>query len=551
LNQIRRRALAVQVARAVAYVDRHFLKIVLALLVVFGGRSMLVALRRWRELTGYEPEWIAQALASGHGYSFDGQRRWLFDYELGGAPDQYFATAWAEPVFTVLYAAIMVLSGDWSRLVIVLLLITCSLGAAALAAMAARRLAGPLAGVLALLVLLATIRADVVSISSPALAGLWVALLLWLLVAQAERLSLRTSVILGALLGISVLTWSSTMVFGPVVVVLLFWFAPAPRAALKMSAATILTATLLVTPWTVRSYLVFGEFVPVRTGLGHLAHIGTIGLSKTFAPERSVTPVPAPFPSSGPFAAVASQVGEDSAREAHRRLLQVWQWEEMAAQLGPGVEVLNEAQKDQWLIGEAKDFVIANPLLTAQLGVAKLWSFLRLGWPRGSPIGAVLTVFGLAMCSVLAFREQRLLIPLTMALALYGSIRHHHALVLSLPISDRAGDCCAHWLVLGACRADRAGMAWCAPVCTRRVSQQLSPGEQTPLCIRMTPNEGPTASEVRPRAYGANLSRRSAGAHPEVRSWARFGYSELGLSMTDLRRCSDAAVLRAEFVGTG
>ena len=180
---------------------------------------------------------------------------------------------------------------------------------------------------------------------------------------------------------------------------------------------TILTATLLVAPWTVRNYLVFGEFVPVRTGLGHLAHIGTTGLSKTFAPERSANPRAGAVSVLRTLRCRGEPSWRGLAREAHRRLLQVWQWEDMAAQLGPGVEVLNEAQKDQWLIGEAKAFVIANPLLTAQLGVAKLWSFLCLGWPRGSPIGAVLTVFGLAMCSVLAFREQRLLIPLAMALA--------------------------------------------------------------------------------------------------------------------------------------
>ena len=85
------------------------------------------------------------------------------------------------------------------------------------------------------------------------------------------------------------------MVFVPVVVLLLFWFAPTPWSAAKMSAATVLTAMLLVAPWTARNYPVFDEFVPVRNGLGHLAHFGTIGLSASFAPERADAPVPAPF----------------------------------------------------------------------------------------------------------------------------------------------------------------------------------------------------------------------------------------------------------------
>ena len=43
------------------------------------------------------------------------------------APDQYFTTAWADPVFPLLYAAIISLFGEWSRLVIVLLLLACFL----------------------------------------------------------------------------------------------------------------------------------------------------------------------------------------------------------------------------------------------------------------------------------------------------------------------------------------------------------------------------------------------------------------------------------------
>jgi 4-amino-4-deoxy-L-arabinose transferase-like glycosyltransferase len=223
------------------------------------------------------------------------------------AVNQYFPTAWSDPAFTLLYAAIISLFGEGSRLVIILLLLACFLVSAALVAVTARRLAGPLAGLLALLVLFVMVRGSVVGISAPALAGLWVALLLSLLVAYAERLSLRRAFILGAVLGISVLTWSTTMVFVPVVVLLLFWFAPTPWSAAKMSAATVLTAMLLVAPWTARNYAVFDEFVPVRNGLGHLAHLGTIGLSASFAPERADAPVPAvPLATSGPLDAVAA-----------------------------------------------------------------------------------------------------------------------------------------------------------------------------------------------------------------------------------------------------
>jgi hypothetical protein len=396
-----------------AFVDRHFTKFVITLLAAFGGLGVLTALGRWRKLSGAEPEWIAQALASGHGYSFDGSHRWLLSRD---SPDQYFTTAWSDPVFPLLYAALISVFGEWSRLIMVLLLLACFLVTAALVALTARRLAGPVAGLLALLVLIVEVRGGTVMINASLLAGLWVALLLLLLVAHIGRFSLRISIVLGAVLGISVLTWSSTMVFIPVVVLLLFSFAPAPWFALKMSAAMALTAILLVAPWTARNYVVFDEFVPVRTGLGHLAQIATIGLTNTFAPERTMTSMPAPFRSSGPFDAVAGQIGGES--NNRRVLLMEWQWYDMMAQLGEAHDGLNEAQLDKLLLRESRDFIIANPLIAAQLAVAKLWEFLWLGrWPDSWPIVAALTVFGLVTSMVLAFRDLRLLIPLMLALA--------------------------------------------------------------------------------------------------------------------------------------
>jgi 4-amino-4-deoxy-L-arabinose transferase-like glycosyltransferase len=409
---MRHRVGAVPQAPLMAFVDRHFFKCVLALLAASGGLGVSTALGRWRELSGYEPEEIAEALASGHGYSFAGDQRWLF---VRDTPDQYFTTAWSDPAFTVLYAAIISLFGEWSRLVIILLLLACFLVTAALVALTARRLAGPLAGLLALLVLFGTVRGGVVGISAPLLGGLFVALLLSLVVAYAERWSLRRSLVLGALLGISVLTWSTTMVFVPVVVLLLFWFAPTPWSAAKMSAATVLTAMLLVAPWTARNYAVFDEFVPVRNGLGHLAHLGTIGLGASFAPERADTPVPVPLVTSGPFDAVASVGSTDPiAGKANRSALAGWQMDVMTAEIGESYDELNEAQRDKWLFAEARSFAIANPLLTMQLAAAKIWEFLWLG---RSLLMSPLTIFGIVVASVLAFKERRLLIPLTMALA--------------------------------------------------------------------------------------------------------------------------------------
>jgi hypothetical protein len=86
----------------------------------------------------------------------------------------------------------------------------------------------------------------------------------------------------------------------------------------------------------------------------------------------------------------------------------------MAAQIGERYDELNEAQRDKWLLAEARNFVIANPFLTMRLAAAKVWEFL---WVGRSSLMAPLTIFGIVVSSVLAFKERRLLIPVAMALA--------------------------------------------------------------------------------------------------------------------------------------
>jgi hypothetical protein len=72
-------------------------------------------LGHWQGQHGYEPEWVALAIAKGHGFSFPGNHHWLFD---GASPDEYYPTAWVEPVFAYLFAACLWLFGEYGRLVI-------------------------------------------------------------------------------------------------------------------------------------------------------------------------------------------------------------------------------------------------------------------------------------------------------------------------------------------------------------------------------------------------------------------------------------------------
>lgn len=397
--------------RPTAFVERYFLLILWTLLGAYAVGGTVLALVRWRRLRGWEPEWIAQGLASGHAYSLDGPHRWLFDQ---GAADQYFASAWVDPLFPAVYVVAMILFGEASRLVVVLFLLACFVAAAAFATLTARRIAGPWAGLITLVVLVASVRTTSIAINASLMAGVWVSLLAFYLVQHAERLNMRAALVLGAVLGLSVLTWSSTMIFAPVLVLLLFRFAPAPPQALKMSAAMVLVAVLMVAPWSLRNYVVFDAFVPVRNGLGLLAYVGTAGLTKTFAPERVATPVPAPWASSDPFVAVARIMGPEPFNR--RALDQNWRMQVMATQLGPKLDAMNEAQRDKWLLHEARDMVLANPLLTAQLAAAKLTAFVRQSW-LPLRMGPVVTVFAIAVCAVWAFWRGLLLVPVALTLA--------------------------------------------------------------------------------------------------------------------------------------
>ncbi len=63
------------------------------------------------QVDGWEADDIARSIASGHGFSFPGNWRWLWDMSAGN-PNEFFPTAWADPVYTHLLAGLHVLLGE-------------------------------------------------------------------------------------------------------------------------------------------------------------------------------------------------------------------------------------------------------------------------------------------------------------------------------------------------------------------------------------------------------------------------------------------------------
>ena len=90
-----------------------------------------------------------------------------------------------------------------------------------------------------------------------------------------------------------------------------------------------------------------------------------------------------------------------------------WQREEMKTRDLRGYEGLNEAQRDKMLLEEAKRFMIAHPVVTMQLAAFKEMRFVL---SRGRA-PAAMTVFAVLVCSVLAFRQRLLIVPLALVMA--------------------------------------------------------------------------------------------------------------------------------------
>ena len=99
-------------------------------------RFARIILRQWPRASGYEYEWIANALASGHGYAFDPEHAWLGPYARGS---EYTLSAWIDPVQTFIMAASFQLFGEHGRLVLVLLNVLWVAATALVVALCCRR----------------------------------------------------------------------------------------------------------------------------------------------------------------------------------------------------------------------------------------------------------------------------------------------------------------------------------------------------------------------------------------------------------------------------
>ncbi|MCU1351056.1 MAG: hypothetical protein JWM05_265 [Acidimicrobiales bacterium] len=204
-------------------------------------------------------------LADGRGYIRP------YDFERAG---RVVATAEYPPALPIVLAVATKLgaaSVEDQRIVL------CLLGSATvlLIGLAARRLAGPAAGLVAASIAAGypMLWASDAALMPETLAALAAAGVLLLALRALSRPGWRSWLALGAALGASALVRSEALLLAPLLVVPMAWRVPRAgrRQRLMLAAAALGMAAAVVLPWTVRNALTFHQLVPVSNNVGSVA----------------------------------------------------------------------------------------------------------------------------------------------------------------------------------------------------------------------------------------------------------------------------------------
>jgi 4-amino-4-deoxy-L-arabinose transferase-like glycosyltransferase len=387
---------------------------VLIALVLAGAASLqtlLYAGWRIRSVRGWEADNIARALVGGHGFSFSGDQRWLWD-QWNGSETSYYPTAWADPVFTFLLAGAHWVFGEHAFAAIYALDFLCIGLVLYWSWRLAERFAGPWAGAAAIVLLAANTLLGVSvfdTINNTAFAAAAVTLGALVAVRYFERPDSQRLVQLGLYTGFMILTCPVMEFFLPLLaaaLLVLHW--RDSRARWQRPLALLALALVVVSPWTLRNYLAFGEWVLVRDGGGQLAWDGTVGAASTFAPETTGLQLPPPWKADGPRAAIENLLDVEESYALHR-----YQVDAVRADPPPGYESSNEAQRDKYYMAASEAFMLREPQIAAELGVAKLEVFAM----RFGKYGVI--VLALAVAGAVLLRREIRSAPLTLMAAAY------------------------------------------------------------------------------------------------------------------------------------
>jgi Dolichyl-phosphate-mannose-protein mannosyltransferase len=395
----------------------------IALLALILTGDLARSYQSWTQAQGWEYEWIARAWADGKGYSYPGGKAGALAYSKDQKdPNAYYATAWEEPVPVLLLGTFFRLFGDYGRLAMTLANALFFGATLVLVYHLGRWIAGPWLGLIsaALLALIPGIHSLIkVYIGGSMLAGLLVSVCALLLLWFQERPSVRRGLLLGGVIGFTVLTQAATIAFIPAAgIVALLSSGPLTWRGWGGAGVIVGAALLLLSPWAVRNYITFDEFVPVRNGAGYVAYVGNRALAETFKPSlvHDDAQFKPPWTAENLLDAVRL-IG----MIPNRRDLETYAQNTVGATAPDQYADFNEAQRDKALMAGALDFMFRHPLVTLQLATAKAIFFFyqrELRWQHLIPVSIVglLAILGLA----LSLKDRRAMALGLMALAYVG-----------------------------------------------------------------------------------------------------------------------------------
>lgn len=351
-----------------------YLRVVATIVSLLAAHKQILAVFDWQAMRGWEAYWVADALASGHGFSFPATNRWLFEDAADGT---FHATAWVDPVYTFILAASIYLFGEYYLLAGAILNLLLFLGTFwLLYKLTARLLSEPYALIAVILLSISGMASLNSQLNNTFLATFLVLACALAALHYFERTDAKSLALLSVTLGLTILASPSTQLFLPVIVfTLVFWHFKEWRTKWKDAALISAITLAVISPWTIRNYITFDEFVPVRNGLGQIVYVGTIGADSLQKND--------------------AQIG--SHRQAVMHILYNWETREALEEaqlanarltLGNQLEFMNEAQRDKWYMAQVIEFIKDEPVTTIKLAAANLEVLIRrMGLPGIAMVG--------------------------------------------------------------------------------------------------------------------------------------------------------------------
>ena len=346
-------------------------------IAILASKKMIFSVINWSNMKGWEAYFIAKAIVAGEGYSFPSTNRWLFDAVSDGA---YHSTAWVDPFYTYCLAGFIWLFGDYHQLAVAIFNLFLYFSVFALTFYFVERLISSRAAVLAVLLLaISKFTALSSQMNNTFLAATFILLSAVVLLNYYKTPGYRRAIVLGLVLGLTALASPSAQFFIPITMItIIFWgWNQLKVTAVLHSMTVVLMAAVIMAPWVIRNYMVFDEFISVRNGGGQIVFVGTVAIAGTVSPEKIASNAKPAWAADTP----RNAVWKSKLLKNHRSELERFQLE-YAKEVGPdNWKIMDEVQRDKWFLKESKEFILANPIISLKLAMAKIEVFVKsMGW---------------------------------------------------------------------------------------------------------------------------------------------------------------------------